>query len=338
MATDRNGRPLGNYPEEGAGGRLVGPTVFGTAAYAGDGQVRIALLGADGELSVPPRDARIADRFPHGEVGLSLGEYVLYVADESGPWRALTAPAREAVAEHTDPGDVVATADPDRGEIAGLVTGLSTADSWERRVELAGELRQALLDAPLAAAPGLGTLLDLLDDVTGERERIPAEADDPVGDQPFAERERSFPRIAARRELAQGVARVVRELHAAPDADLEESPVRRVAFLAGDRPIHDPETAYKEYLIDALETVGRRRPSVLRGALLELFEGTARERRRGANAAYQLAGRRTVDDDGDDDRLFDERLRAAVRELTEDPDPTVAEAATELELMVEFTD
>jgi hypothetical protein len=356
MTTDRRGRPLAAYPDRAAGGRLVGLTVFGTAAYAGDGEVRVALLGGDGRLSVPPRDARIADRFPHGEVGLSLGEYVLYVADEYGPWRALTPAAREAVAEHTDPGEVLAAADPDRGAVAGLVTGLSAADSWERRVELAGELRQALLDAPLAGAPGLGTLLDLLDDVTGERERIPAEAADPVGEQPVDERERSFPRIAARRDIAQGVARVLRELLAAPEEALEESTVRRVAFLAGDRPIHDPETAYKLYLVDALEAVGRARPAVLRAALLSLFDGSARERRRGANAAYQLAGRRPADDDedgeategstsggardgdGEDERLFDEPLRAAVREMTGDPDPTVAEAATELELMVEFTD
>jgi hypothetical protein len=343
MTTDRRGRPLAAYPERAAGGRLVGLTVFGTAAYAGDGQVRVALLEADGRLSVPPRDARLADRFPHEEVGLSLGEYVLYAADEYGPWRALTASAREAVAEHTDPEEVLATADPEPGEVGRLVTALSTADSWERRVELAGELRQALLDAPLAAAPHLGALFDLLDDVTGERERIPGEAEEPVGEAPFDRRERSFPRIAARRDIAQAVARVVRELLVAPDGALSESLVRRVAFLAGDRPIHDPETAYKEYLVDALETIGRDRPAVLRAALLSLFGGSARERRRGANAAYQLAARRRADEGGDDGgteapRLFDERLRAAVGELTGDPEPTVAEAATELELMLEFTD
>lgn len=329
MSTDRDGRPLADYPAEDEIGRLVGVTVFGTAVYADGEQARVALLNDDGGLTVPPRDARVADRFPYDEIGMTVGEYVAYVADEYGPWRELSDRAREAVAEHADPEAVVGTADPSRWEVAGLVTGLAGAEEWDERVEIAGELRQALLDAPAAGEPGLGTMLDLLDDVTGERERLPVEAEDPVGDQPFEERERSFPRIAARRDIAQGVARVLREVAGSDGVD--ERTVRRVAFLAGDRPIHDPETAYREYLVDALDLLGRRQADTVRAALRSLFDGDARERRRGVNAAYHLARRNSADHP-----LIDDDLRLAVEALAEDPDPGVREAVEEFQLVLEL--
>ncbi|MFC7177564.1 hypothetical protein [Halosegnis marinus] len=99
---------------------------------------------------------------PLDAAGLAAAEYVLYVADETGPWRALTPFARDLVEEAGyDPARTVSDG-PFAGDIDEPVAALGRGETTEAGAT--GALRQFAMDRPAALAAHLDTLLAALAD------------------------------------------------------------------------------------------------------------------------------------------------------------------------------
>jgi len=210
------------------------------------------------------------------------GQYVLYAVQNHGPWRAVTDDVADLLAANdVDVDGVVATDSTDLSSVEALASALPRGRGLGRPRQPRQRTPAGSHGRPGRAGP-LSSLLPLLDDVDGERERIEAEADDPTGSQPYDERTRNFDRIAVRRDVAYTVARITR---ATTDA---ESLFDEVVHVAGDDTYHDPDTAYKA---SPRRRPRRGRPVEHRGHGPKL--SSLRERRRfdartDASALHQL--------------------------------------------------
>lgn len=317
--TDKHGNPLSAYPDPTEHGRLLGFNFAGNAAYATNGSVTLATLDAGEDLRVPPRERWLAGEFPLGEVGLTPGDYVLYAADEGGPWRALTEAAREGVAERgVDPTrvlrDTAAEGDPDT-----LVAALR-ADDPERATSASEELRRLVTDRPDAFVGHLQTMLDVL------RHRLHGEGGLDVGrGGDGADQTDSVDPTHALflRNVAFAVARVVRESPAAGVSSTD----RLLASFDENRD-RTEEAVHRELLVDAVDVLGRRRTAAFAEALASRLEReadpTSVSRVRLLNALYHLEQRYAT---ASHPLLEDSTLRGAVDRAVEDPDPDVAETA-----------
>lgn len=324
METDKHGRGLEAYPASTDDGRLLGFNVFGNAAYATDAVVSLAILDEAGDLEVPPRDRWLGHEFPLDEVGLTPGEYVLYVADDRGPWRALTSWARDGVeAADVDPDRIVGEI-PKQRDAASLVSELRAASDWGERAELAGELRQVALDRPGSVVPVVTDVVELLDDRANERAGPPDADGAPTG-----ESDRDQHRTSARRDLGFVVDRAARE-----DWSGVESTFRRLVLIAGDRELSDPETAYKRHLLDVLDRRGRvDTPATVDRIERWLGDDDPTVRRRTLNALYHLEYRYASDSHP---LLEDPGFRDAVADRTDDADAGVRDRAESVETLHGF--
>lgn len=309
-ALDKHGRPLSAYPEAADAGRLLGINAFGNAAYASEVVVSLAVLDESGSLRSPPRHRRLAHEFPFSEVGMSPGEYVLYVADEYGPWRGLTAFAREWTDRAgVDPDRVVGTVPTER-DAGTLVESLLEADSWADRAGPAGELRQLAMDRPADLGPFAADLVALLDD----------RADDGSG---------LAARGGVRVDVAFAVARTVR---AVPDAVDDE--FARLVRIAGEESLEAAETAYKDRLVDLLDVRGRQATNEVADRLEAVLTAEDAEARLcGLHVLYHLAYRYA---NGTHPLVADAGIRAAVAARVDDPDPAVAARADEVDILLDF--
>lgn len=331
MTTDRHGWEIDEYPDEhDEYGRLLGINLFGNAAYATPKRVYLAELTASGTLRAPPREHWTGHDFPLGDLEMSVGEYLRGVADDYGPWRALSAFGQERVtAANVDTDAVIRrTVDLPRRDAAALVDAVVDGD-WAARSDASGPLRMLAMDDPDSVAPHVADLVSLLDDVRGERERIDTEADAPVGSQPFDERTSNTARIAVRQDIAFVITRVGR---ADPTAVGES--LRRLVDIAGDRPYYDPETAYKRYLVDLIDDLGRRDPSSVAAVVTaSLAEDEPVVRRRALNTLCNLQSR---DVDAVHPVLATGDLSDAVEECRHDENDRLRTAAADLDSLREF--
>lgn len=319
MHPDKHGRSIDQYPGETDYGRLLGVNAFGNAAYASESTVSLAVLDLADELRVPPRTAWVAHECPLDRLGFDHGEYVRYIAHEHGPWRALTDRTSDALGDRdVDLAEVLLREPADGETVERLVGDLLAADTWTRRAETAGELRMAIMDAPVGDASAVRRLLELLDDVTGASD----DATEECGEQPSG-RARNFERIAARRDVAFAVDRIARSDPSAVAPSLAD-----VVRLAGDRTYRDPETAYKRSLVDVVVALGRVDPSGVAATFERLFaHGDPSVRERSLRTLTHLE-RRYVG--AEHDLLDEDGLREGVEALTADDAPAVREAAEEV--------
>lgn len=327
IRTDKHGNRAERYPAETEHGRLLGITVYGHAAYATGSTARLAVMDDHGELCVPPRERWLAAEFPLAETGLSPGDYVLYVADEAGPWRVLAAAGREGVAARgVDPERVVAVGPAD-AEVDALIDALAATDGWADRAEPAGELRQAALDHPREVAERLGTLLSLLSESvrhtggTDPSERV----DGTDGSAPPADGAAgsgaAYHGTAARCDVAWVLARAAR---AEPGA-VADSLADLLELVAAGR---GSDADADRHLLDALDVVGRVEPAATVAALLAaLGAADPALRRRALDTLYRLEHRYATDDHP---LLADGDVRDAVDSLASDPESGVRERAEEV--------
>jgi hypothetical protein len=324
--TDKHGNGVGRYPVETEHGRLLGITVYGNAAYATAERATLAVLDDRGELRVPPRERWLAAEFPLAETGLSPGDYVLYVADEAGPWRVLAEAGHDGVtARDVDPERVVADGPVD-ADVDALVAAVAGADGWVDRAEPAGELRHAAMDHPGAVADRLETLLAVLseDATAGPAGRTDEtdEADETdgtgsptdTGNSP----EDGYSGMAARCDVAWTLARAVRADPGAAGESFDEL----LELVAAGR---DSDADHDRHLLDAFDVTGLAEPSATAARLVAgLEDDDPAVRRRTLDALYRLEHRYAA---GYHPLLATGSLREAVDSLADDPDGAVREAA-----------
>lgn len=331
--TDKHGNDVERYPTATEHGRLLGIDVYGNAAYATEDRTTLAVLDDRGELRVPPRERWLAAEFPLAETGLSPGDYVLHVADESGPWRVLAEAGHEGVrAREVDPERVVANGPVD-ADVDALVDAVARADGWTDRAEPAGELRQATLDHPRDAAGRTGTLVSLLGEAVPDSEA----GDDRVnggdggdgdeGQESDGSADARHHELATRRDLGWALARGVR---ADPGA-VRGSFADLLELVAAGR---GSDAAHDRHLLDALDVAGLAEPSPTADRLVAALEdGDPTLRRRALDAVYRLEHRHAANEHP---LLAVEALREAVDALVTDPDGTVREAAEDVRTVHAF--
>lgn len=329
--TDKHGNDVERYPTGTEHGRLLGFDVYGNAAYATEDRATLAVLDDRGELRVPPRERWLAAEFPLAETGFSPGDYVLYVADEAGPWRVLAEAGHEGVtARGVDPARVVADGLAD-ADVDALVDTVVRADGWTDRAEPAGELRQAALDHPRDVAGRSGALLSVLGEAVPDGEDgvdgvggVDGEYEDDGSEGPDGARHHE---LAARRDLGSALARGVRanpEAVHGPFAEL----LGLVAAGRGSDADHD------RHLLDALDVAGRADPSATAGRLVAALEDDDPViRRRALDAVYRLEHRHAADEHP---LLAVEALREAVDALVDDSDGAVRESAEDVRTVHAF--
>jgi hypothetical protein len=327
-ATDKHGNPLSASPDPTEHGRLLGFNFAGNAAYATNDSVTLATLELGEHLRVPPRERWLAGEFPLGEVGLTPGDYVLYAADEGGPWRALTNAAREGIADRgVDPTrvlrDAAAVGDPDR-----LVAALNDDDP-KRTTAASEELRRLVADRPDAFVDHLQTVLDVL------RHRLHGEAGldaEPAGGDPDRTDSADSTHALFLRNVAFAVARLVRE---SPAAGVRSADRLLASFDENQDRTED--AVHRELLVDAVDVLVRRRTtdfaSVLADRLEREADSTSVSRVRLLNALYHLEQRYAT---GNHPVVEDPTLRGAVDRAVEGPNPDVTETAEAVRTVHDF--
>lgn len=326
MFPDRAGRSLDAYPTSTSHGTLVGINTYGTAVYASSDAVSLCLLDERGELRSPPRTQCATHQFPVEDLGISVVEYVQYVRQTHGPWRALADATRSALAKRdVDERRLLRSEGVDEAVLETALERLERASGWTDRAAAAADLRPAVMDRPDATPDLVSTLLPHLDDVAGERDPVDAPFDSNA-DGAEAAAERNFERIATRRDLAYAVYRVTRSQ---PDQTLAS--LSRLLIVAGDRTYYDPETTYKEWLVDAIDAVGRARPGQCVTAVVDALEtGDAPGR-----TLWSICHLERRYPSSDHPLLADEQLQTAVSTLA-DGEQSAATAAAEVEMLHEF--
>lgn len=313
IRTDKHGHELADYPNESDHGRLLGFLVSGNAAYATEERVVLATLDARGTLRTPPRERWLSGEFPLAAVGLTPADYVLYAADEAGPWRALTSLAREAVrAKGIDPAKVhrdgVETGDPET-----LVSRLD--EDPGTAAEASGALRQFTLDHPARVEPHAETLLDVLDAlVTVSTDGQADEAD--------------FERLVVARDVAFVLARLARARPGVLSPHLD-----RLLATLGAAPDDGDDHPHVSYLLDVLDVLGRADPDGAARVLCERLDSTPETATRTLEALYRLEHRYARDEHP---LLEDESLRTAVEAALDAEDLAVRQAATEVDTVHGF--
>lgn len=321
MSTDKFGRPLAGYPTDSDLGRLLGINRYGTGVYATDELVSLAVLDERGELRSPPRQFWATHELPLDSLDLSRDQYVLYLVENHGPWRAVSDTVTATLeAEGIDRDDVVRTPSPDDHRIEAIIDELNGTEEWTERSKLASELRLLVLDSP-GHARALPDLVALLDDVDGEA--------DPTGAEGEKTADPDYDRIATRQVLAYVVARIARR-----DPDVGSGVFERIVRIAGDDTYHDPQTSYKEHLVDVVDVGGRDDPESRSATLTSLLKAdspTTRERT--LNALYHLERRYVT---AQHPLLEDEALRARITAAEDDPVEAVSSAALDITMLHDF--
>lgn len=309
---DKHGHPLADYPQETEYGRLLGVDASGNAAYTDGETVTLAAFDTAGALRVPVRERWLTRRFPLDAAGLDPGEYVLYTADETGPWRELADFARERVAEAGYDPERVRSAEPFEGDADSVLTGLAAGEPDDESA--AGALRQFAMDRPEALSARLDDLLDVLADADVDPEGVYGE-----------DRAGGYERLAVLADAAYAVARAAR---ADPEALVARVEGLLVAAGGEREPADDPVVSY---LLDALDVVGHARTAETAAALADRIDDPERAVPT-LNALYRLEHRYA---NGDHPLLDAETLRAAVAAARE-RGGEVATAAEAVETLHRF--
>lgn len=93
---DEQEAKLSEYPENHRGGRLLGVTGNGHAAYLSEnGVVFFAAVDSTGDLTTPPPDFGRASELELAEFDLSVAAFLKRSANEHGNWQTLTPFARD---------------------------------------------------------------------------------------------------------------------------------------------------------------------------------------------------------------------------------------------------
>ncbi|MFB6118500.1 hypothetical protein [Halosegnis sp.] len=304
---DKRGHAVTDYPERTDDGRLLGVVASGNAAYADDESVTLAILGNDGTLVVPPRERGLATELPLAAVGLSPGEYIRYVADEAGPWRAL-APAGETAIEGVEPPELL-TDGPVEVDLDAVLETLADGGS-PGTGEGDESLRRAAMDHPGQMVARVDTLFDLLEARAGA-----TAAPDP-----------EWREVAVAADIAFALARAARADPAAVATRLD----RLVDLLGRERASADrPPTAH---LTDVLDVLGRRETSGVAGALADAIEADDQTAEAALNALYRLEHRYST---GDHPLCESETVRTAVTAAAA-RSGRVGEAAADVETIHQF--
>jgi hypothetical protein len=302
---DKHGRALGAYPERTAYGHLVGINTFGNAAYATEATATLASLDEAGELRVPVRERWIAREFPLAEADLTPAEYVEYVVDEAGPWRALTPGVEERIEAAGHDLDALVSDGPFEADRDELLAAVESGGGRAR--EAGGALRQYALDHPEEMVPVVPRLLDAL--------AVPGPDDD-------------FAALAVAADLAAAVARATR---AAPDAVAPHLD-RLVDPAGGERePAGDDPTLL--HLLDALDVLCRADSEGVAAALATAVEAADAHAVATLNAVYRLEHRYST---REHPLLEASRLREVVAAAAERASGELGAAATEVETIHGF--
>lgn len=313
---DKYGHGLDEYPEETEHGRLLGFDAVGNAAYADETTVTLAVVAADGSLRVPVRDRRLTRRFPLDDAGLSPVEYVLYFADEVGPWRALVDGTRQRISEAGHDPERVLNDGPFEAEPTALAEQLDESDPVAVG-EASGAVRRLAMDEPGAAVPVLSTLLGFLSTAIENR-----------GTADLNDRNPSYERRAAQADVAYAVARIA---WGEPDP-LYESLDTLLEVAGLDRETDEDHPALAS-VTDALDLLGREDTERIQLALVDRIVDDDTGRATAAlNALYRLEHRYAH---GTHPLCANESIRAAVEEAS-DRDGDVGEAATAVETIHGF--
>lgn len=313
---DKYGHTLDEYPDPTDHGRLLGFDAVGNAAYADESTVTLGVLAADGSLRVPVRDRRLTRRFPLDDAGLTPLEYVLYFADEVGPWRALADDARQRLTDADRDPDQVLTDGPFEADAAALANRLDESDPVAVG-EASGGLRRLAMDDPDAVVPVLADLLAFLSGkmVNGT-------------EQPAGDRTAAYERRASQADVAFAVARIAWE----DPEPLYESFDALLAVAGADRETDRDDPALAS-LTDVLDRLGREDAEGVAAALVDRITGEDPDRATAAlNALYRLEHRYARETHP---LCADESVRAAVDEAA-DRDGAVGEAAVAVETIHGF--
>jgi hypothetical protein len=320
--TDKHGRALSAYPLDTDHGRLLGFNVFGNAAYATEERAVLATLDEAGTLRLPPRERWLSGEFPLSAVELSPADYVRYVADEAGPWRALTELAGDALrAEGADPSEFV-SATPAEGDVADLVPALSSPDV-DRATEAASDLRRLALDRPTDIAPHVEVLVDVVSEAGARTMR----SEDGDGGENAGEDRPDFDRLAIARDVAFVLARVTRSSPEALGPHLDA-----VLGALGAAPDGDAGYTYVEYLLDVLDVLGRADPATFASEVRTRLDASLTTVPT-LRALYRLEHRYAR---REHPSLEDEDLRAAIEALLGAEDTAVREAAWDVDTIHGF--
>jgi hypothetical protein len=305
---DKHGRALAEYPERTEYGHLIGINAFGNAAYATERTATLASLDEEGRLRVPVRERWIAREFPLAEAGLSPTEYVEYVVEETGPWRALTDGVEERLQTAGHDLSLIVSAGSFTAELDGLIEAVQTRDGAAS--EASGALRQYALDHPAEVVSVVPRLLDLQESYAGAND--------------------DFDALAVAADLAAVVARATRADPGTVATHLD----RIVAVVGRERkPAGDDPTLL--HLIDALDVLGRDDPEGLATALATDIENDDDDDDaiRTLNALYRLEHRYST---GQHPLLEIDPLRQVVAAAAERATGELREAAQEVETIHGF--
>lgn len=304
---DKHGRALDEYPERTEYGHLLGINAFGNAAYATETEATLASLDEEGRLRVPVRERWIARQFPLAEANLTPAEYVEYVVDETGPWRALTGGVEDRIEAAGHDLEGLVSDGPYEAELGRLLDAVEAGGA--RASEASGALRQYALDHPDEVVPVVSRLLDVLDDG--------AEAET-----------EGFGALAVAADLAAAVARATR---ADPEAVVPHLD-RLVAVTGREREPAGDDPALL-HLVDALDVLGRDDSEGLAGALATRVEAADDGAVATLNALYRLEHRYST---GRHPLLETERLREVVAAAAERASGDLGAAATDVETIHGF--
>lgn len=301
---DKHGRALDEYPERTAYGHLIGINTFGNAAYATEAEATLASLDEEGQLRVPVRERWIARQFPLAEADLTPAEYVEYVVDETGPWRALTDGVEERLEAAGYDAATLVSDGPYETDRDDLLAAVESGDGRARAA--AGALRQYALDHPEDVVPLLPRLFDTLHGEEGE----------------------DFGARAVAADLAAVVARATRADPGAAAAHLDRlvDAAGREREPAGD----DPALLH---LVDALDVLGRDDPAEIAETLAGMVEGADDRAVATLNALYRLEHRYST---GEHPLLAAGRLREVVAAAADRAGGELGEAAREVETIHGF--
>lgn len=313
---DKLGHTLDEYPDPTEHGRLLGFDAVGNAAYADDATVTLGVLAADGSLRVPVRDRRLTRRFPLDDAGLSQLEYILYFADEVGPWRVLADSSRQQLVDADHDPEQLLTDVPFEADAAALADQLTGSDSVAIGKASSG-LRRLAMDAPEAVAPVLPELLAFLSTVIDDgTERV------------AGNRSTDYERRASQADVAYAVARI-----AWHDPEPIHDSFDRLLAVAGEDRETDRDNPALASLTDAIDRLGRENADRVAAAFVDRIDGSDPTRATAAlNALYRLEHRYAR---GTHPLCANESVRAAVDAASE-RDGAVGEAAVAVETIHGF--
>lgn len=318
--TDKYGNPLSAYPSSTEYGDLLGFNAVGNAVYATERTITLAVLGPDGALRIPPMERWLSTDFPLEEVEMGPSDYVLYSADETGLWRALTETGRDGVeALGVDPDQTVGVksvdADPDA-----LMEKLTGGTEAEQLPEAAGELKTVVMNDPQELVPYVDELLRLL---------VSTDVPKAAGAESSADHPVEYDEYGLTRNVAYAIARIARSEPAEIGTHFEHL----VHALGKVREPADT-TLSQDYLLDTFDILGRsaavRTSRRVRSAL---EDGDTSLRVATLNSLSLLEHRYATEEHP---LLEHQSVREAIQEAETDASQSVREAAKAVTMVHDF--